>query len=367
MHSLSSAGGYCNSTSASIDLHRPSGLALASGTDHSVSAADPSFPGPFYIPAEGNAAIIGPTDSDLFSGSSHLNNFSQGNHFDEFDCESEEGPETWAEELPAKQVPSRSSSKRSRAAEVHNLSEKRRRSRINEKMKALQNLIPNSNKTDKASMLDEAIEYLKQLQLQVQMLSIRNGISLHPLCLPGVPQPVQLSQMRMGLSEANVSNNLDTSAPLPLNPETSARTILSPPNKSPSPGQLTVPAMLNVINSTTPLGLDSSVQSTLGPFYFRTSEKEICREDRLPHRQLNVHHSESNSSGALSALPFPFDGQASDIKDNSTSEAGMLAREQSEMMHIKNDERNRTLSQHFNCPQERSSLRDDTILRRKDF
>lgn len=36
-------------------------------------------------------------------------------------------------------------------------------------MKALQNLIPNSNKTDKASMLDEAIEYLKQLQLQVQV------------------------------------------------------------------------------------------------------------------------------------------------------------------------------------------------------
>ncbi|KAF9607806.1 hypothetical protein IFM89_001527 [Coptis chinensis] len=60
---------------------------------------------------------------------------------------------------------------RSRAAEVHNLSEKRRRSRINEKMKALQNLIPNSNKTDKASMLDEAIEYLKQLQLQVQWLA----------------------------------------------------------------------------------------------------------------------------------------------------------------------------------------------------
>ncbi|XP_021761334.1 uncharacterized protein LOC110726185 isoform X1 [Chenopodium quinoa] len=47
---------------------------------------------------------------------------------------------------------------------------RRRRQRINEKMKALQKLIPNSNKTDKASMLDEAIEYLKQLQLQVQML-----------------------------------------------------------------------------------------------------------------------------------------------------------------------------------------------------
>ncbi|RRT59024.1 hypothetical protein B296_00014974 [Ensete ventricosum] len=36
-------------------------------------------------------------------------------------------------------------------------------------MKALQELIPHCNKTDKASMLDEAIEYLKSLQLQVQV------------------------------------------------------------------------------------------------------------------------------------------------------------------------------------------------------
>jgi hypothetical protein len=37
-------------------------------------------------------------------------------------------------------------SKRSRSAEVHNLSERRRRDRINEKMRALQELIPNCNK-----------------------------------------------------------------------------------------------------------------------------------------------------------------------------------------------------------------------------
>ncbi|KAI7740495.1 hypothetical protein M8C21_030453 [Ambrosia artemisiifolia] len=73
------------------------------------------------------------------------------------------------------------SSKRTRAAEIHNMSEKRRRSRINEKLKALQTLVPNSNKTDKASMLDEAIEYLKQLQLKVQTLTIRNGFGLPPV------------------------------------------------------------------------------------------------------------------------------------------------------------------------------------------
>lgn len=103
-------------------------------------------------------------------------------------------------------APSRggSGSKRSRAAEVHNLSEKRRRSRINEKMRALQNLIPNSNKTDKASMLDEAIEYLKQLQLQVQMLSMRNGLNLHDMYLSTIVQsPLQASEICMGFNGEN--------------------------------------------------------------------------------------------------------------------------------------------------------------------
>ncbi|KAL6494441.1 ATP-dependent DNA helicase pif3 [Orobanche gracilis] len=74
--------------------------------------------------------------------------------------------------------------KRSRAAEVHNLSERRRRDRINEKMRALQELIPNCNKTDKASMLDEAIEYLKTLQLQVQMMSMGAGLYMPSMMFP---------------------------------------------------------------------------------------------------------------------------------------------------------------------------------------
>ncbi|ONI08773.1 hypothetical protein PRUPE_5G200100 [Prunus persica] len=62
-----------------------------------------------------------------------------------------------------------------RAAAVHNQSERKRRDRINQKMKALQRLVPNASKTDKASMLDEVIKYLEQLQAQVQMMSsVRN-------------------------------------------------------------------------------------------------------------------------------------------------------------------------------------------------
>ncbi|XP_039840214.1 transcription factor PHYTOCHROME INTERACTING FACTOR-LIKE 13-like isoform X2 [Panicum virgatum] len=94
-------------------------------------------------------------------------------------------------ELPAQKL---TTAKRRRAAEVHNLSERRRRDRINEKMKTLQELIPHCNKTDKASMLDEAIEYLKTLQLQLQMMWMGGGMAAAaaPVMFPaGVHQYMQ--------------------------------------------------------------------------------------------------------------------------------------------------------------------------------
>ncbi|XP_074304225.1 transcription factor PIF3-like isoform X2 [Silene latifolia] len=108
-----------------------------------------------------------------------------------------EGPSEEVEEsVGAKNIAhARASSKRSRAAEVHNLSERRRRDRINEKMRALQELIPNCNKVDKASMLDEAIEYLKTLQLQVQMMSMGAGLCMQPMMLPPGMQPIHSAQM----------------------------------------------------------------------------------------------------------------------------------------------------------------------------
>lgn len=96
-------------------------------------------------------------------------------------------------------------SKRSRAAEVHNLSERRRRDRINEKMRALQELIPNCNKVDKASMLDEAIEYLKTLQLQVQIMSMGAGLYMPPMMFPAgmqhmhAPRMAHFSPMGLGM------------------------------------------------------------------------------------------------------------------------------------------------------------------------
>ncbi|XP_068663811.1 transcription factor LRL1-like isoform X2 [Aristolochia californica] len=62
--------------------------------------------------------------------------------------------------------------RRGQATDPHSIAERLRREKIAERMKNLQELVPNSNKTDKASMLDEIIEYVKFLQLQVKVLTM---------------------------------------------------------------------------------------------------------------------------------------------------------------------------------------------------
>ncbi|CAK7337699.1 unnamed protein product [Dovyalis caffra] len=193
--SSSSASRHHNCSSDDISLFLHQVLLRPPSSTSSSSFVGPRTLQPFSVPApcddpRRSGGILGVGSSDGVSAGHWSGNVRGGgeNETDhECDCESEEGLEALVDEISPKPAPPRSS-KRGRAAKVHNLSEKictltgfctmwgvfgqRRRSRINEKMKALQNLIPNSNKTDKASMLDEAIEYLKQLQLQVQVLDI---------------------------------------------------------------------------------------------------------------------------------------------------------------------------------------------------
>lgn len=111
--------------------------------------------------------------------------------------------------------------KRVRTAEMHNQSEKRRRVKINDKLKTLQELIPNANKPDRASLLDAVIEYVKLLQSQLQAMSIRTGIglpswmipnmSMQHLQMPALPQinsgMVDLGMgMRMGMGLMDVNS-----------------------------------------------------------------------------------------------------------------------------------------------------------------
>ncbi|KAI7735658.1 hypothetical protein M8C21_005205, partial [Ambrosia artemisiifolia] len=83
-----------------------------------------------------------------------------------------------------KQKRGSASAKRTRAAEVHNLSERRRRDRINEKMKALQELIPRCNK----------------------MMSM--GYNMVPMMFPGVQRYMPaMAPMGMGMGMEHVGMN----------------------------------------------------------------------------------------------------------------------------------------------------------------
>lgn len=46
----------------------------------------------------------------------------------------------------------------------------KRRERINERLRILQNLVPNGTKVDISTMLEEAVQYVKFLQLQIKVI-----------------------------------------------------------------------------------------------------------------------------------------------------------------------------------------------------
>nr|XP_043635515.1 transcription factor UNE12 [Erigeron canadensis] len=68
--------------------------------------------------------------------------------------------------------PARVRARRGQATDPHSIAERLRRERIAERIRALQELVPSVNKTDRAAMLDEIVDYVKFLRLQVKVLSM---------------------------------------------------------------------------------------------------------------------------------------------------------------------------------------------------
>ena len=71
-----------------------------------------------------------------------------------------------------------------------------RRERISERIRILQRLVPGGTKMDTASMLDEAIHYVKFLKTQVQSLERASANNIRPLVgvnAPGIGFPVAMS------------------------------------------------------------------------------------------------------------------------------------------------------------------------------
>ncbi|KAL3843852.1 hypothetical protein ACJIZ3_001255 [Penstemon smallii] len=91
---------------------------------------------------------------------------------------------------------------RGSATDPQSLYARKRRERINERLKILQNLVPNGTKVDISTMLEEAVQYVKFLQLQIKLLSSDDLWMYSPIAYNGmdlgldlkIPMPVPKPQ-----------------------------------------------------------------------------------------------------------------------------------------------------------------------------
>lgn len=75
---------------------------------------------------------------------------------------------------------------RGAATDPQSLYARRRRMRINERLKILQSLVPNGTKVDISTMLEEAFHYVKFMQLQIRLLSSDELWMYAPLAYNGL-------------------------------------------------------------------------------------------------------------------------------------------------------------------------------------
>ncbi|RZC62756.1 hypothetical protein C5167_024507 [Papaver somniferum] len=89
-------------------------------------------------------------------------------------CSSEEdsnGSQEEPKESSVLNMNGKARASRGSATDPQSLYARKRRERINERLKTLQNLVPNGTKVDISTMLEEAVDYVKFLQLQIKLLS----------------------------------------------------------------------------------------------------------------------------------------------------------------------------------------------------
>nr|XP_016435055.1 PREDICTED: transcription factor bHLH139-like [Nicotiana tabacum] len=75
---------------------------------------------------------------------------------------------------------------RGSATDPQSLYARKRRERINERLRTLQTLIPNGTKVDISTMLEEAVQYVKFLQLQIKLLSSDDLWMYSPIAYNGM-------------------------------------------------------------------------------------------------------------------------------------------------------------------------------------
>ncbi|CAH9104962.1 unnamed protein product [Cuscuta europaea] len=175
--SVTDVGGASSDTASTVSqlssaaggLHQPLfplGLSLDNSRD------DVRDTGGFALKPEREAVNLG----NMYSGLEHLQTHALRHNVPSLhQVQSFQGQPTHSTAVTVPHPPAvrpRVRARRGQATDPHSIAERLRRERISERIKALQELVPSCNKTDRAAMLDEILDYVKFLRLQVKVLSM---------------------------------------------------------------------------------------------------------------------------------------------------------------------------------------------------
>lgn len=130
-------------------------------------------------------------------------------------------------------------------------------------------------------MLDDAIEYLKQLQLQVQMLSMRNGLCLPPPNLSGAPEALAPSEMCASLNQSGVKASNPGVVLLPANQMPVAHHSFGPPNHDRHEKTLVLQSVPTSSTTVEPQFLQEPAQPNLQTFELDLHPEMIFKEDMM--------------------------------------------------------------------------------------
>lgn len=103
------------------------------------------------------------------------------------------------------------------------------------------------------------------------MLTVRNGLSMYHVCLPGTLRPNQIPQIRPDSYEGTRSLNINMTKAVPIDQETSTEAILS--LQDDGVGGMPVSDFSTMINSTSSFQTESSIRAHFGPIQLLKSSR----------------------------------------------------------------------------------------------
>ncbi|PQQ02833.1 transcription factor bHLH84 [Prunus yedoensis var. nudiflora] len=89
-------------------------------------------------------------------------------------------------EASALNLSGKSRARRGSATDPQSLYARKKKREINERLRVLQNIVPNGTKVDISTMLEEAVHYVKFLQLQIKLFSSDDMWMYAPICYNGM-------------------------------------------------------------------------------------------------------------------------------------------------------------------------------------